>query len=1184
MASGLTPTYLIPFPLATDPVDVHGDVQDLAERVDDVLGLKAGTDEANTFTYPQIITINSASTALRVTQTGAGNIVLFEDAANPDTTPFVIDNAGNVGIGLTTPTEKLDVVGNIKTTGSIIFEGTQDAYELTLTTSDPLADNTITFPSSTGTVALTNNKLSDFAATTSAELKTVISDETGTGLLVFNDGPTINNLNLTGQVTGLELAFGNSIVFEGTTADDYELTLTAGDPTADRTVTLPNATTTLVGKDTTDVLTNKTLSDATTFIVDSVDNTKKINIDVTGTSGITGVLQTAFTSAKTVSFPDSTGTVALTNNKLSDFASTTSSELAGVISDETGTGALVFANTPTLVTPVLGVASATSINKVAITTPATGSTITVADGKTLTASNTLTFTGTDASSVAFGTGGTVAYTENKLSVFAATTSTELAGVISDETGSGSLVFANTPTLITPVLGVATATSINGTSIPSSKTLVVTTDIGSSVQAWDADLDSIAALAGTAGFLKKTSTNTWTLDTTSYLSGVVAIASGGTGQTTANAALNALLPSQTTATNKYLMSNGTDAAWTTVDALPSQTGNTGKYLTTDGTTASWAIVDLLPSQAGNSGKFLTTNGTVASWALTSGGYAQSSPPASPAEGAVWLDTDGSTSPISVQVYRWTKTVSSTTTTFTGNGDESTALAYIPGTEYVYLNGVMLIRGSDYTASNGSDIVLNVAAVAGDIFQVVLVSSVNIVALATLATTPPVTSTAGEVWMDTDGSITTSQNIRWSILPSAGTTLLTGLDTNSNRLQYVVGNEQVFQNGVLLSRANDYTATNGISITLDSATVAGDVIDVFCNAAIVVADTYSTTQSDNKYVYQTGYQVAGKNKIINGDFAVNQRNFTTNTSSGSFNFDRFYQINADGSFTVTPQTFTLGAAPVAGYEGKNFTRGVVAGQSLASAQASFRQNMESVRTLAGQTATVSFWAKAGSGTPSMNVVLLQLFGSGGSPSSQVATTSTKTSISTSWTRYSFTIDVPSISGKTIGTNNDDYLRLEIWCSAGSDFNSRSGNLGIQNNTFDIWGVQVEAGNQMTSFSTASGSIGGELALCQRYYQRFPNVDGSNGAGLIGFGIGYSTTIAEVSIPLRVTMRAAPTVLDVGTIRVGDSTNNIVVSTTTLVSSQTTQNNVFLSVTVPSGIVQYRPYYLNPSAGYIAFGAEF
>lgn len=73
------------------------------------------------------------------------------------------------------------------------------------------------------------------------------------------------------------------------------------------------------------------------------------------------------------------------------------------------TGATTNGTFVTLTTPVLGVASATSINKVAITAPATGSTLTIADGKTLTASNTLTFTGTDGSSVAFGAGGTVAY-------------------------------------------------------------------------------------------------------------------------------------------------------------------------------------------------------------------------------------------------------------------------------------------------------------------------------------------------------------------------------------------------------------------------------------------------------------------------------------------------------------------------------------------------------------------------------------------------------------------------------------------------------------------------------------------------------------------------------------------------------------------------------------------------------
>lgn len=115
-------------------------------------------------------------------------------------------------------------------------------------------------------------------------------------------------------------------------------------------------------------------------------------------------------------------------------------------------------SSPTLTTPSLGVATATSINKVAITAPATSATLTIADGKTLTASNTLTFTGTDSSSVAFGAGGTAAYTGNKLSAFAATTSLELLGVISDETGSGSLVFGTSPALSSPVLTTPSVTT------------------------------------------------------------------------------------------------------------------------------------------------------------------------------------------------------------------------------------------------------------------------------------------------------------------------------------------------------------------------------------------------------------------------------------------------------------------------------------------------------------------------------------------------------------------------------------------------------------------------------------------------------------------------------------------------------------------------------------------------------
>jgi hypothetical protein len=112
----------------------------------------------------------------------------------------------------------------------------------------------------------------------------------------------------------------------------------------------------------------------------------------------------------------------------------------------------------TFVAPILGAATATSVNGLAITP--TTATLTLANGKTLTVSNSLTFTGTDLSSVAFAAGGTVAYTGGALSQFAATTSAQLAGVISDETGTGSLVFGTSPTLANPTItGSFTATGL-----------------------------------------------------------------------------------------------------------------------------------------------------------------------------------------------------------------------------------------------------------------------------------------------------------------------------------------------------------------------------------------------------------------------------------------------------------------------------------------------------------------------------------------------------------------------------------------------------------------------------------------------------------------------------------------------------------------------------------------------------
>ena len=337
-----------------------------------------------------------------------------------------------------------------------------------------------------------------------------------------------------------------------------------------------------------------------------------------------------------------------------------------------------------------------------------------------------------------------------------------------------------------------------------------------------------------------------------------------------------------------------------------------------------------------------------------------------------------------------------------------------------------------------------------------------------------------------------------------------------------------------------------------------------------------------VWNVGFGQAGKNKIINGDFGINQRAFTSNTASSSFNFDRWAQSNIGGSFTVTPQIFTLGSAPVTGYESKNFLRGIVASQSAAGDLANYRQAIESVRTFAGQTVTVSFWAQAGSGTPKIGATFLQLFGSGGSPSSAVTVNGQSTTISTSWARYSFTFSIPSISGKTLGTANDDNLRLEIWLSGGSTYDTRSGTVGIQNNTFDIWGVQVEAGSKATPFQTATGSIQGELAACQRYY--YLHASGTSGS-ICNF-LYFNATTATAILTFPVQMRVAPTLsATTGTsyYAIETGSNLDYVNSLTLAKTTTTATQLYNSSEAAGTVGLSGIGYTNNSSASLAFSAE-
>lgn len=295
-------------------------------------------------------------------------------------------------------------------------------------------------------------------------------------------------------------------------------------------------------------------------------------------------------------------------------------------------------------------------------------------------------------------------------------------------------------------------------------------------------------------------------------------------------------------------------------------------------------------------------------------------------------------------------------------------------------------------------------------------------------------------------------------------------------------------------------------------------------------------------------AGRNLLHNGLFNVQQRG--TGPWTTGYTADRWRIDAALDTASVNLQALSPAGLP-ADENAQTYLTANITGNAGGGAYSVISQYVENVTRLANRTLTLSFYAACTAGTLKIGASIDQSFGTGGSPSARVNGTGQSVTINTAWTRYSLTFTVPSISGKTLGTNSDHSTGLMLWLSSGATNAARAGSIGVQTGIFVLWGIQLEIGTQATPLDYG-GSPQQQLAECQRFYQ----------TGYASFfGGGYASNQIGAAVHLPVLMRAAPTVafqstgyanasgVNTGTIQAG-AVEIRAIATTTAQAAFTTQ----------------------------------
>ena len=327
---------------------------------------------------------------------------------------------------------------------------------------------------------------------------------------------------------------------------------------------------------------------------------------------------------------------------------------------------------------------------------------------------------------------------------------------------------------------------------------------------------------------------------------------------------------------------------------------------------------------------------------------------------------------------------------------------------------------------------------------------------------------------------ADNDQWgNHLNANADTLDTTLKTIQNSAGVTTWNTRA---GAVVLTASDVTTVLPPSSTppvMDSTATIGVGTTWARSDHVHPSDTTRQTAAQVATAVAPAFNGVGRNLLHNPLFNVAQRGAGPWTTS-VYTADRWFlgvsldTVSINVIAAADADRTQIGDEAATRYLQNNFT-----GNAGAAAVSYIHQPMEGVRRFAGKTVTVSFWAAASSALK-LGANIYQNFGSGGSPSAGVWALATGNAItlSTTWTRYTTTIAIPSATGKTLGTNGDDGTWLRFFYSAGSSSAAMAGNIGVQSGTISIWGVQLEIGSVATPLEKPDPRY--DLSNCQRFYQ--------------------------------------------------------------------------------------------------------